>query len=413
MFASDVEIKPNLDIQLRGIYKSNTYNNLGSIVYGDKKVGYHDYTLGGVAGLDFLYKDYTANISTYQSRRIGSKNSKTLANEKTWYDRNLDDLHYIGEVYIKKEFDNQELKIGRQTFDKPLVNDNKRITKNSYQGIYYKNEKDDLNIELFYFNKISASTLSNSVPYNHGYGFIGYGLGYSIGEFVDLSQHILNQSSSSDGAMHLNMDYKYNDMDISFENLYVDNLFNTSNLTGKYNIDDFYLKAGFVYQSSVGEDHVEKKYSKKLKAKFYQSEIKYEKDGLKVALLATRTSADQNSVQNGTLLSPFSNELSWIKGVNTSHALIADTTAKEFLIVKKFLDAKIPFATAYGYIEYDIGSNNPFSTYDLLSIERFVAIKGYFSKSLSLKLEHAEVKDIDLVTQDTQSTRMVLEYKYK
>lgn len=211
----------------------------------------------------------------------------------------MDGFLYLGELSIQKKFGNHSLTIGRQTYNTPLVNNNFRITQNAYEGINYTYSNSAFDFKSLYFYKISSSTMANNVPYNHKYGFLGYGLGYNIGGFTTLSKHIINKDVSTNGAIHFLAKYGEKEQYISLENLYVDNFFNTSNLTLSYNVENFYLKAGMIYQFSVGKKQIEKhiqnaQLNKKLEAKHYQLQLKYQNEKFQIAysiskLLAIKT----------------------------------------------------------------------------------------------------------------------------
>ena len=270
IFSSEFKTEPIGDLKLYYTDQSKDYSTMGGVVYQVESVDYYDLNLGGSIGLHSFNDNYDVGFLYYFSEQLKDKNTNKLKNESTWYDENQNDLFYLGEIYIKKTFNNQSIKIGRQTIKSTLVDKNNRITSNSYSGIRYKN-KDFYNLDVFYFNKISSSTLSNVIPYNNTYGFLGYGIGYNVGEFIDISKHMINEDRSTFGAIHSELTIPIEKNNIHFENLYVDNFFNTLSLEGTLNINKFFFKLGGVYQHSVGKDFIEQKYGEKLESKILQS----------------------------------------------------------------------------------------------------------------------------------------------
>lgn len=315
-------------------------------------------------------------------------------------------------------FDKHSIKIGRQSYNTQLVNLNYKITQNSYEGISYEYHDQNFDFQSLYFHKVASSTTANSVPFNHKYGFLGYGLGYDTSEFENTSTHLINKNLSTNGAIHFLTKYGENDTYISFENLYIDNFFNTANLTLAYNVSDFYFKIGMLSQKSVGKDHMEnhielRERYKNLEAKHYQMQIKYQKDNFSLAYSVSHTPYNKKSIYNGTLYSPFSNKTSWLTGMNTNHATIADTTSQNILALYKGLKLyKLPLVLAAGYIKYKIGPDNGLSPVSLDTSEAYYHIKGYFSKNLSTTLQYSHSKNYDPLREKATATKMIITYQF-
>jgi len=412
-YAQEVNFTPHGDLSLFTANYDKTYNELGELVKQTDRVRYYDSAVGGDVGIASSYLDTSLYVGLYFSQRLKKRNSDTLKNEATLYDEDLNSLHYIGEAYIQQKYNNHKFSIGRQTKQSQLLDANHRITKNSFEGLRYKYQEDKLDIDIFYFDKVASSTISNSVPFNHRYGFLGYGMGYNVGKFTDISKHILNEDLSTNGAIHADIKYKAEYYDIELENLYVDNFFNTTSLNTTLKTENVFFKLGTIYQTSVGKDYVEKKFSKELKSNLYQGELKYQKNDFVALYRASITPANTDAVYNGTLFSPFSNKAAWIKGFNTAHAFIADTVAQQVLVYNTFRPNALPPTTvALSYIRYDIGDKNGDVNYPLDTREKFVQIKGYFSKNLSAKLIYSLVDNADLLTSKTKNTRFICEYVF-
>jgi len=354
--AQSYTITPVGQLQFRFEDKSKDYTPLGALYLQDDGISYSDYIVGGTFGFKSSFDNYDLNSLLYGVGRLKDKDTNSLKNEKTFYANNGDKFLYIGELNIKRDFNTQSITIGRQSYKSNLVNDNYRITKNSYEGLRYDYENQNFTLQSLYFNKIASSTLSNSVPFNHKYGFLGYGFGYDTSGFTTISKHIINKDLSTDGAVHLLARYGKEDKYISFENLLVDDLFNTSSVVFAYNINSIYLKAGAIYQTSIGDNHIEKyiessQQGKSLKAKHYQSKIQYKKNKLKLTYTITYTPYDDDSIYQGTLFSPFSNHASWLRGLNTSHAIIADTVSQKFSITDLVYIDKLPVLLSTAYVK--------------------------------------------------------------
>jgi hypothetical protein len=411
LYAQELDFDYKGELSLFTASFDKNYNELGKLVKQTDKVKYYDGTVGGDIGILSSYLDTSFYVGLYFSQRLKNKNSDILKNDATLYDEDLNSLHYIGEAYIQQKYNNHIFSIGRQTKKSQLLDENHRITKNSFEGLRYRYQEDKLDVDIFYFNKVASSTVANSVPFNHLYGFLGYGMGYDIGNFTDISKHILNEDLSTNGAIHTDIKYQEDYYDIELENLYVDNFFNTISLNTTLKMENLFLKLGTIYQTSVGKDYVEKKFSKELKSNLYQGELKYQINDFVALYRASITPANTDAIYNGTLFSPFSNKAAWIKGVNTAHAFIADTTSQQVLVYNTFRPTSFPPTTvAVSYIRYDIGDKNGDVNYPLDTREKFIIIKSHFSKNLSVKLQHSLVDNVDLLTSKTKNTRFIVEY---
>ncbi|MDY0321502.1 MAG: hypothetical protein RBR23_07215 [Arcobacteraceae bacterium] len=413
LYAQDVDFIYHGDMSFFNASFAKDYNTLGKIVKQTDKVKYYDSAFGGDIGVSGSYIDTSLYVGVYFSQRLKRRNSNILKNEATLYDEDLNNLHYIGEAYIQQKYNNHIFSIGRQTKNSQLLDGNHRITKNSFEGLRYRYQEDKLDVDIFYFDKVASSTIANSVPFNHKYGFLGYGMGYNVGNFTDISKHILNEDLSTNGAIHADIKYKEDYYDIELENLYVDNFFNTTSLNATLKTQNVFLKLGTIYQTSVGKDYVERKFSKELKSNLYQGELKYQKNDFVALYRASVTPANTDAIYNGTLFSPFSNKAAWIKGFNTSHAFIADTTSQQVLVYNTFRPNAFPPTTvALSYIRYDIGDKNGDMNYPLDTREKFIQIKSYFSKSLSAKLIYSVIDNVDFITSKTKNTRFICEYVF-
>jgi hypothetical protein len=199
LYAQEIDVEYKGDLSLFNAHYDKTYNALGELVKQTDRVRYYDSAVGGDIGVATSYLDTSLYVGLYFSQRLKKRNSDTLKNEATLYDEDLNGVHYIGEAYIEQKYNNHKFSIGRQTKTSQLLDENHRITKNSFEGLRYKYQEDKLDVDIFYFNKIASSTISNSVPFNHRYGFLGYGMGYNVGNFTDISKHILNEDLSTNG----------------------------------------------------------------------------------------------------------------------------------------------------------------------------------------------------------------------
>ncbi len=417
LFGESVTITPKGSVVAIGASFDKDYISLGKTINQQNGTQYFDYVIGGTPALELSNDTTRLYMSLYFSHRIGNKSENSLENESTWYDENQNNLHYLGEAYVQHNYQNHTIKLGRVTKKSQLVDSNERITKNSFEGLQYQYKDKNLDIDILYFNRIASSTLSNSVPYNHNYGFLGYGMGYEIGNFIDISKHILNEEHTSFGVIHSEIQYNKENYKVEFENLYADNFFQTTSLNLGINSENFFAKVGGIYQTSTGDDYIEKKFGKKLQSNLYQGEIQYQKEKFNIVYRISKTLANSDAILSGTLFSPFSNKPAWIKGLNTAHAFIADTNSQQLLFYNTFYPSNLPVVTLIAsYNKYDIGKNNGDTTFGTpipLDVrERFIVARGHLSKNLTVQLQYSKVKNPDRIISETKNSRMIVGYKF-
>jgi hypothetical protein len=418
VFASDnFAISPTGKMQLRYENKSHTYSSLGEQLYKKKKNSYDDYVLAGSLGVQTQWETYKFNASLYTALRLHNKNKNSLKNENAFYDKQLNSFAFLGELNVQNTINNHTFTLGRQAYNSSLVNSNDRITKNSYEAVRYDYENKYLQFSTLLFHKIASSTLANNVPYNHKYGFLGYGLGYDSTHFTSVSKHIINKELSSNEALHFIVKYGNNKSFMEYENLFVNDFFNTSKLTLAHHIDKIYFKIGMISQFSVGKKYVEAhientQQNKKLRSTLYQAQLKYQNDDFALAYTIAHTPYDANHIYKGTLFTPFSNKPTWIYGVNTSHAMIANTTSQKISAVTHLNIAKLPTTLAGGYVYYDIGKHNGLSNTEQKTQEWYVHLQQHFSKHLSATLQYSNTKNYDPLTHDTHNTRLIFAYTF-
>ncbi len=100
------------------------YSSLGKALLNAPKTQYSDYIIGGSLGVRTKFDTISIDTVAYGVGRLHKKSSDPYKNENTFYDNHTNGFLYLGELNIKKEFDKHSVKIGRQTYDTPLVNQN-------------------------------------------------------------------------------------------------------------------------------------------------------------------------------------------------------------------------------------------------------------------------------------------------
>lgn len=418
IFANEkFEIKPKVDLTLRYNQKDIKYTTLGENINNQKDMKFSNSALGGDLGFDIKSNGFDFIIQGSGVRRISNISDNVLKTDRTYFDNDRNDFFYLSNIYIKKSFENSNIKIGRQKYNNELVNKNKKLISNQYEGIYLDYQKDNFKINLLYFNKIASSTISNVVPFNHNYGVLGYGKGYKVGEFVSLSEHISNKDYDTKGAVIIDSTYGDLDKSINVQNLYVDNFFNTLNLIGKikftYDQLNIITKAGYIKQFNVGENYFAKDYAdKKIDAQIYQALFRLQYKNYFGSITYSHTPYDKNSVLNGTIISPFSNKIAWIKGPQTAHAFISDTDSRQFLLGSVFNLFKKKMVLVYADIDYDIGSNNGLIYKSLNTKEKYLHLKLFMSKNLNVTFQYSEAKNTDLLVKSNNNIRTFINYKF-
>ncbi len=407
-----IKIEPIIDMRIEYLNLDKEYTKLGQMIYGEKTTNDADYLIGGKVGIKSFYENYNLAIAIMGLAKTKDKDESLKEHEDQFYNDNLVGYSYISDGYVGANFNNISTKIGRQSYNTSLVNENESITKNSYLGLAIDYKKDDFKIDGFYFNKIAASVLSTTVPQNHPYGILGYGYGYNVGEYTDISQYIIGSNKSTKGAINVNIKYGDDKTHLHIENLFVDNFFNTLSLTTRYNLklknSDINGKIGLATQNEVGDNH----FGNNIDAKLYQGRLKFSIDNFYIAYRVSQTDTNKHALYNGTLISPFSNKLAWIRGSQTAHAFIADTLSQQLLLKNTFYFDKLPFTVITSYMQYKIGKNNGLQDTAMVTKESYINFKTYFSKNLTLTAQYSVAKNIDIVQSKINRTKIYLSYKF-
>lgn len=407
-----LDIKPIIDLTIEHRYIDKDYTPLGQSIYKTKSSSDGDYFIGGKAGAIASFENYDLGLAIQALAKSKDNDEAVKDYEDQFLNNNFVGYSYLSDAYIGTNFENIAIKLGRQQYNNSLVNNNERITTNSYSGVLVEYKKDDFKIDGFYFNKVAASVLSSEVSKNHTYGILGYGMGYNIGEFTDISEYIIGDNKPTKGALNLNIKYGDDKTYIKVENLYVDNFFNTFNIIGrlnhKYKDVENSLKFGFITQNEVGDNH----FNDNINSQLYQAQYKFSKDRFYFKYRISQTASNKDAKYNGTLISPFSNRPAWIVGALTAHAFIADTLSQQLLFVNTFYFGSFPLTAVAAHIRYDIGKDNGIQATKQKTIENYVQFKGYFSKNLTLTTQFSTVKDINILQEKKQRSRIILSYKF-
>jgi hypothetical protein len=410
-----IEIKPKLDLVLRYNTNDEKYTNIGQMLKGVEKVKFDASVVGGDFGVDISYDNF--NFVIQGSSVVDLKNEDDpLKIDTTYFDNDQKEFSYLSNLYISYQNKLSSIRVGRQQYNNNLVNKNKKIISNQYQGIYFDYTKDNYKTNVFYFTKIASSTVANVVPFNHHYGAIGYGMGYNVGNFTDISKHITNVDHNTKGAIVFDGEYSHQGTKINVQNLYVDNFFNTFYLEAKnsYKVKQTKVSArvSVIFQKDIGENHFAKKYNnKKINGKMYQGSLNFDYHNLFGSYTYSKTFTDKDAVLNGTIISPFSNKLGWIKGPQTAHAFVANTISRQYLIGTSLTIYKLPIVIVIASNKYNIKDNFINHT-DILTKEDFIHTKLYLSKNLNFVLQYSQGKNLDLQVTKNTNTRAFFSYTY-
>lgn len=415
--SDDLKISPKIDSSIYFDKNIKDYTTLGKIVKKQESLNNSNSAIGGEFGFNILRNDLELVL---QGSGITSLQNRSKDDEKinsVYFDNDKKDFFYLSNIYLSKQYESVNLKVGRQKYDNELVNSNKRAISNQYEGIYLDYKKNLLKINSFYFNKVASSSLSNVIPFDHDYGALGYGKGYKIGEFVTVSEHISNKDYDTNGAIV--SDFTFGDLknNINIQNLYVEDFFNTFDISGKINFvyEDlsFDTKIGFIKQFDVGENYYSYDYNdKKIDANMYQTSLRIKYQNIFTTFNYASSSSDENSLLNGTFVSPFSNKIGWIKGPQTAHSFIADTISKEFLVGINFDIFSKKNIFVISSIYYDIGPNNGLINSNLDTKEKYIYLNTILNKNLNLTFHYSTTKNVDILTKESDNLRIFLNYNF-
>ena len=129
-------------------------------------VGFSGFFLFEVYGYNLNEDDpYTGKRSRYESQLYD-------VTDKT----NKKDLDRLEEVYLTYEYENFELKLGRQKLESPLLNENdNRMRPNIFGGFSAKYNTEHLKVHAGVFNSITIRGTVDWYDWAHSYGVYGQG----------------------------------------------------------------------------------------------------------------------------------------------------------------------------------------------------------------------------------------------
>lgn|GEM_PF-648146 len=413
----DSILSPKIDLFIYSDKNDIDYTLLGKIVKQQDSLKYSSSVIGGDFGINLKIDDLEFIL---QGSGVSSLQNRSKIDEKItapYFDNDKKDFIYLSNLYLSKQFDNINLKIGRQKYNNELVNSNKRVISNQYEGIYFDYKSDFIKINSLYFNKVASSTLANIVPFNHDYAVFGYGKGFNVGEFVSVSEHISNKDFDTNGAIVTDITYGDLEKSINIQNLYVDDFFNTFDLTGKlnfaYNNWGLDTKVGYIKQFDVGENYYSYDYeNKKIDANMYQSSLRVKYQNIFTIFNYSSSFSSNNSILNGTFISPFSNKLGWIKGPQTAHSFIADTISKELLTGINFDTFSKKSTLVISSIYYNIGSDNGLAANSLDTKEKYIYLNTILNKNVNFTFQYSTTKNKDILTNQSNNLRAFLNYNF-
>lgn len=407
---AQTSVAPVGEVKIEHINENTYYNDLGTYYYQKDAKSVHDTTIGGDFGAQVSYENLIFETMIGGSYCSADENKQ----KSSYYDLDEDNFIYLSSLNLTYKTDHYNVKGGRFLYSTQLVNANKLINSNAYQGLLLNANFKDLDVDLLYFNKIASSTQAKSVPLNHIYGILGYGMGYKIGEFEDISTHIVGEEKDSNTAVLLKLKYGQSQK-ITLENLYVKDFFNmiSLELASKHQFEksELEIKANHVFQKDIGANYLGESYGKKIDSKFYQFQTQFSHNNKFVRVQYAITPANEDSAFDGAIASPFSNRIGWIKGPLTQHSFISDTKSKAIVFGGKFEIGKLPFYTQFGFLKYDVGEKNSLGV--ALSVyERYLHLSTFFSKELSLSFEVADSYEKDPLKDQEKFLKSYITYKF-
>lgn len=180
---------------------SKKHTDIGKVVAANEPLEYSSKVIGGDFGVNLRKNDLEFLLQGSGVTSLINRPSDDQKINSVYFDNDKKDFFYLSNIYLSQKFENINLKIGRQKYNNDLVNQNKRVTSNQYEGVYLDYKTNLFKINSFYFNKISSSPVANIVPFDSDYGVMGYGKGYKVGEFISVSKHISNKDYDTNGAI--------------------------------------------------------------------------------------------------------------------------------------------------------------------------------------------------------------------
>ncbi len=376
--------------ELKSFYISRSYDwgkgfskDVSSYTRDGLSVGGHlNYNTASYYGFDVGATFYTTN-------KVDPNSDKVYENDPTLF--KVDGGGYpegytiLGESYINYKFAKSKISFGRLSINTPFAAPNNfRMLPNTFEGLVLRSgDVKDFFFELGHITKIQTNGFANSVPVKDGVLnpdssltrlslLYGFGPGYKVGEFEDISKVYLGQNSHKKSAGMTYAHVKYTGikgLNISVWDQYIYDIMNivTARVSYKAKISDiktfaslFYTKESSVGDNLLGEAFADADGNKDVDSTQYGAMFKAGfSNGLGLDLRYVNTPASEGSVLDGGIINALGGANPYIISQGALHANFGDTSS--YMAGVDFQSKPltgVDLLSMIKYFKYDIGEYN-------------------------------------------------------
>jgi len=361
--------------QLKTFYINRSYDfdKIGTDVTRD------GWSVGGEVGYDSKRNDYglKTGVTFYTSNKIDDKSKNPAENDPTVFGDNGDSYSVLGEAFIDYSTGAHHVKVGRQIINTPYAAPNNfRMLPNTFEGITYKNSSiDNVTLSAMHITRIQTGTFANSVPTNSASRkrlalLYGFGQGYKIGEFEELSNVVLGANNTENtaglsivGATFSNL----GPLKITLWDFFLHDLYNTFYAQADYKavLGSTKLKvaANFATQQDVGDNLLGKQYGdKEIASTQFGVSAKLNFGAPTLALAYVNTAENKGKVLDGGIINSFGGANALIISQAALHANFADTQSYMAGLIYDFKSHGVNLLAMAKYFHYDIGEFNGYQS---------------------------------------------------
>lgn len=391
--------------QWRTYYVDRTYtgginNNRNSLATGGY-LGYKSPDFNGLTLAVAAYGTYGFNIHD-----VDSDTGDTASYDPSLTGRNGDNYIFIGQAYLNYEFDNTNIKVGRQRLDTPLIGaDDARMLPNLFEAALVTNtDIEKTTLILGQVTKETTGTFSNIYDDNWQLGFSsGYGAGTTLaqsGDFVNMGTEALGNvdfrdpsnpgpvDNSTDGVTVGAVIYKgIDNLTLQAWDYYAWDILNAVYLQADYGWkcllnENVKMNAAAQY---IGQSDVGGAFAGKVDSNYWGVKLGASSGALS-AYFAYSQTGDSDATYNGGVITPWGGMPAFTQGMVTRHQFFADTDTWKVAAtynMKDLLNADVK-VTGY-YCSFDVGEKSSPYARGLTTTEPGFDIIYQATKDLNLR----------------------------
>jgi hypothetical protein len=376
--------------ELKSFYINRSYDWGSGFAKDPSTYSRDGLSVGGQLGYQTAsYYGFDAGATFYTTNKLDNKSDNPDKNDNTLFGSDGGGYSVLGEAYISYTAGKTSVRFGQQSINTPFAAPNNfRMLPNTFEGLVIKNsDLKDTKFELGHITRIQTNGFANSVPVTGGVLnpanslarlslLYGFGPGYKVGEFADISEVYLGSTNtkSTAGMTYLNANYTgIKGFTFSIWDQYIHDIMNivVAKVSYKGKLSDVNTFASVFYtkQNDVGDNLLGKAFDTgagdlDVDSSQYGAMLKASLDnGFGIDLRYVNTPASAGSVLDGGIVNAMGGANPFIISQGALHANLGDTTSYMAGVDYNFKPLTgVDLLSMVKYFEYDIGKYNGYQS---------------------------------------------------